>query len=304
MLRDNVEIGVDWAFDRYEQLRDRLPNAAFPSSAREAANLAEVAGQFDGFVLDAFGVLNYGETPIAGAPERIAALRAMGKKLVVLTNAASYTRAGILAKYQRLGFDFAPEEVVSSRDLAFAQLAKFNVDGPWAAAAMPDDTFEDSPCALYHLQDDPSLYDRAGGFVLLSSGRWRDGDTSRLIEALQRHPRPLVVANPDLVAPRETGLTVEPGTVGHAVWDATGIRPWFFGKPQTAAFEVALSRLGDLPPARVAMVGDTLHTDVLGGKAAGLGTVLVTNHGLFKGRDVQGFVARSGICPDVIVPTT
>ncbi|MFD1810358.1 HAD hydrolase-like protein [Gemmobacter lanyuensis] len=34
------------------------------------------------------------------------------------------------------------------------------------------------------------------------------------------------------------------------------------------------------------MVGDTLHTDILGGQAAGHGTILVTDHGLFKGRDV------------------
>ncbi len=55
---------------------------------------------------------------------------------------------------------------------------------------------------------------------------------------------------------------------------------------------------------RVAMVGDTLHTDVLGGRAAGIGSVLVTGHGLFAGRDTAPYITRSGIVPDVIVPTT
>jgi ribonucleotide monophosphatase NagD (HAD superfamily) len=52
------------------------------------------------------------------------------------------------------------------------------------------------------------------------------------------------------------------------------------------------------------MVGDTLHTDVLGGAAAGCRTVLVTDHGLFAGRDTVPFIAASGIVPDFIVKTT
>ncbi|MCZ8171750.1 MAG: hypothetical protein O9272_08425, partial [Brevundimonas sp.] len=40
-----------------------------------------------------------------------------------------------------------------------------------------------------------------------------------------------------------------------------------------------------------------MHTDVLGGRAAGMGAVLVADHGLFAGRDVRGYIARSGIVP-------
>jgi ribonucleotide monophosphatase NagD (HAD superfamily) len=52
------------------------------------------------------------------------------------------------------------------------------------------------------------------------------------------------------------------------------------------------------------MVGDTLHTDVLGGAAAGIGTILITDHGLFKGFDVAPYITQSGIQPDWIVSTT
>ncbi len=51
------------------------------------------------------------------------------------------------------------------------------------------------------------------------------------------------------------------------------------------------------------MVGDTLHTDVLGGAAAGCRSVLVTDHGLFAGRDTAPFIAASGIVPDFIIPS-
>ena len=82
--------------------------------------------------------------------------------------------------------------------------------------------------------------------------------------------------------------------------------PIFCGKPFGNAFDAVLARLGpDAPPlSRIAMVGDTLHTDILGGAAAGLGTVLVTRHGVYAGRDVGPFIARTGIVPDYIAETT
>ncbi len=95
------------AFRRYEAVRGRLPVAQFAAEAAFAPDLGAVADRWDGFVLDAFGVLNVGDTPIPGAVARMAALRARGKRLCVLTNAASYTRAEALEKYRRLGFDFA-----------------------------------------------------------------------------------------------------------------------------------------------------------------------------------------------------
>ena len=52
------------------------------------------------------------------------------------------------------------------------------------------------------------------------------------------------------------------------------------------------------------MVGDTLHTDVLGGAAAGWRTVLVTGLGLVRELDVEAAIRESGIRPDFIVETT
>ncbi|MGR3709146.1 MAG: HAD-IIA family hydrolase [Alterinioella nitratireducens] len=298
------DITADWAFARYEAIRPRAPAATFAASSRPAAHLGEVAEHVDAFILDAFGVLNRGETAIPGAIDRMRELRDQGKRLIVLTNAASYTKAEAVEKYARLGFDFSAEEVISSRDVAFALLPPLPDGTIWAAAAAPEDRFDDSPVPLRRVQDDPRLFDSAGGFVLLSSTGWADAENKRLIKALRHDSRPLIVANPDLVAPREDGLTLEPGHFAEAIAEATGLPPRFFGKPHRNAFDAALARLRGIPRSRIAMVGDTLHTDVLGGAAAGLKTVLITDHGLFRGRDVGPYITRSGIVPDWIVPTT
>ncbi len=297
---------ADTAFRRYEAIRPRLPQARYPGRSTHLPTLDQVADHVDGFLLDAFGVLNVGETPIPGAVARMAALRQRGKRLAVLTNAASYTRAQLLAKYNRLGFDFTADEVVASRDVALMHLDRIAPGATWAALSAPGDSFADSPARLLDAIENPAALDDADAILFLSTARWTDALQARLLHALKRRPRPLVIANPDIVAPREDGLTLEPGLFGHALLDGLDgldLPVHWFGKPFPQAFAEGIARTG-LAPHRLAMVGDTLHTDVLGGAAAGCRSVLVTDHGLFAGRDTAPFIAASGIVPDFIVPTT
>lgn len=301
-------VDADWAFDRYEAVRDRLVRADFPDSSIRVANLAALIDRFDAFVLDAFGVLNIGDTAIPGAVERIAELRAQNKRLIVLTNGATQSRSHALSKYHKFGFDFSADEVVASRDLAAAWLAKSGRHmGLWAAASGPDPNFSD--LGDVHVEDllaDQTLYARADGFVLFSSAGWTPAHQARLADALKARPRPLLVANPDLVAPREDGFSLEPGHYAHALHDRSGHAADYFGKPFANAFDAVKARLeaSGIKAERTAMVGDTLHTDILGGRAGGFGTVLITGHGLFKGLPVERYIASSGIVPDFIAPTT
>jgi HAD superfamily hydrolase (TIGR01450 family) len=290
------------AFARYEAIRPRLPEARYPPRSQHLSSLEEVADHVDGFLLDAFGVLNVGETAIPGAVARLQSLRRRGKRLAVLTNAASYTRGQLLAKYHRLGFDFTAEEVVASRDVAVARLLAIAPGATWAAIAAAGDSFADIPARLVDAVADPSAFETADAILFLSTARWTPALQAKLVAALERRPRPLVIANPDLVAPREGGLTLEPGLFGHDLLDAIAVETHWFGKPFPEAFAEAIARTG-CPAHRLAMVGDTLHTDVLGGAAAGCRSVLVTDHGLFAGRDTGPFIAASGIIPDFIVPS-
>lgn len=298
----DLSLSTDEAFARYEAVRPRLPTATFPKASQHGATLADVADRWDGFVLDAFGVLNVGDTPIPGAVARMAQLRAMGKRLCVLTNAASYPRSEALAKYRRLGFDFTADEVVSSRDIAVAALPRIAPGARWGAIAAAGDSFADIPAPITDLADTAD-WSGIDAFLYLSTARWTPALHARLLREMDRTPRPLLVANPDLVAPREGGLSIEPGFWAHDVADRTGAALHWCGKPFPDAHIEAASRTG-LPLHRLAMVGDTLHTDTLGGCASGMGTILITAHGLFAGRDTAPFIAASGIVPDAIVTTT
>lgn len=297
-------VDVDTAFERYEAIRARLPQPTFPRESRQAGTLGDVADDFDVFILDAFGVLNIGDRAIPGAVERVAELRAAGKRLFVLTNAASYPRSAALAKYRKLGFDFTSEEVVSSRDVAASALLDVSDIELWGVARGPDPDLSDLQAKVGILETNRTLFRNADGFLLLSSASWTPPLQEALVAALSERSRPLLVGNPDLVAPRETGLTLEPGWWAHEAADRTGVVPEFYGKPFTNAFDAIRGRCPDIEGLRVAMVGDTLHTDILGGRAAGFASVLIADHGLFAGRDLDSYIARSRIVPDIICRTT
>jgi HAD superfamily hydrolase (TIGR01459 family) len=270
------------------------------------ANLDAAADHYDGFILDAYGVLNAGESAIPGAVARMASLRARGKVLRVLSNAASYTPAGAQAKYRRLGFDFAPDEIVTSRAVAAARLSALAPGATWAAICDAGDDLADLGVPAVDALD-PGAIEGADAILFLSTARYDPAVHERLSRALVVRPRPFAVANPDIVSPRGGWLAPEPGHHAHDLIDRTGCAVHWFGKPYGDAFADVLA-LTEVPAGRLAMVGDTLHTDVLGGRAAGMGTVLVTDHGLFAGSDTgsdaDAAIAASGIIPDIVVPTT
>jgi len=290
------------AFAAYEAVRGRLPPPAAAKAPRHAETLAEIADGFDTILLDAFGVLNIGESAIPGAPERVAALQAAGKRVMVVSNAAGHPHAALMAKYARLGFDFAPEDVITSRKTLLAALraAPPRHWGLMAAEALGRADLEG--IALSYLAEDPAPYDAAEAFLLLGSAAWTETRHALLEAALQKRPREIWVGNPDIVAPREHGFSVEPGHFAHRLAAATGVAPRFFGKPFANIFELAFAGL-DAPAARdrCLMVGDSLHTDILGAQAAGIASALVTEYGFFAGADAMEAIARAGIVPDFVI---
>jgi len=175
----------------------------------------------------------------------------------------------------------------------------------WGFMGRDISAFDELVDASVLLEDDAVAYDEVDGFVLLGAHGWNASRQALLIEALRVRPRPVLVGNPDLTAPFPDAFSFEPGWYAHAVQDAGAAVPRYFGKPFANAFERVLETLDPgTDPQRIAMVGDTLHTDILGGAAFGWRTVLVTDHGLLRSLDVETSIVRAGIRPDWIVPTT
>ncbi len=307
----------EWAFKRYEEVRGRLP--AMPSfdqapSPLQVDDLAAIDPHFDVFLFDAFGVLNVGETVLEEAPKRLASLREKGKQVFILTNAASQQKQAQIEKYKRFGFNLADECIVSSREILLQNMQDdVLAQGYERIGIITICDLSDWPKEASHIRydyaddaDNQAFYD-CDAFVFMSSGKWNESHQIKLEAELKKRPRPVYVGNPDIVAPRETHLSLEPGYYAHQLMDITNVKTSFYGKPYDNAFEEAISRAKrshpDLQRNRVLMIGDTLHTDILGGKAVGISTALVTNYGAYKQGDPYEFIKKSGIYPEYVMPT-
>ena len=293
-------ITAEWAFARYGEVRHRLPFPHFSSRTETVPDLGEIEDRFDTFIFDSFGVLNVGERAVPGAVERLADLRRKGKQVIVLTNAASVPTTRLVSKYVKLGFDFSQPEIISSRSVLMDALQRFGPAMRWAAIAPEDAGIEELPGQVEAYTDTIEC----DGYIFLSSAGWNEDRQRGLLAALRDRPRPLLIGNPDLVAPREDTFTLEPGAYAHEIADRLHLEPVFFGKPFGNAFDYLVETAGAaVNPARTLMLGDTLHTDVLGGKAAGMCTALVTGHGVLRNLDVSACIESSGIVPDYRMPS-
>ncbi|WP_025051643.1 HAD-IIA family hydrolase [Sulfitobacter noctilucae] len=289
------------AFAAYEAVRHRLPPVRSAGLGQQVATLDALTDEIDVFLLDAFGVLNIGETAIAGVPERVAGLQKAGKRVLVVSNAAGFPHAKLIEKYAKLGYEFDPDDVITSRKAVLAAVQQ-EPERHWGLMATESLGRADlDGIDLTYLAEDARAYDAAEAFLLLGSAVWTEERQSLLCASLERDSRPVYVGNPDIVAPRETGFSSEPGSFAHRIADQTGVAPQFFGKPFQNIFDLALARIDAPDPSRIVMVGDSLHTDILGGQTAGVKTALISGYGFFGGSDVAGPIAASGITPDYIV---
>lgn len=276
-------------FDRYQEVRARFPDVSARDESLGITSLLDIADQVDAFVFDAFGVLNVGETMIPGADKRLDQLRKRGCAIRILTNAASYDRKGAIAKFKRLGLRVEDDEIITSREAALQNLSK----GHWGVIAANTDPLRDLPDTVTRLEDNADDYNKVDQFLFLSTASWTPSRQDVLVSAMQHRPRKLLIGNADLAAPRDDGFSIEPGHYGHQIADQFPDYVHFFGKPFPEVYDLIEASLPSLPTDRIAMCGDTLHTDILGAAARGWRTVLVTKDGLFAGYDTQPFSKQS-----------
>ena len=109
------------------------------------------------------------------------------------------------------------------------------------------------------------------------------------VEFLASKNLPVIIANPDEVAneaDKTTGkkyFVIRQGTIGNMLKEK-GIEVIEFGKPDIAAYNFVFNKLReqniDIDKDRIAMVGDTLRTDVLGANNAKIKSILCVDTGV------------------------
>jgi HAD superfamily hydrolase (TIGR01450 family) len=293
--------GSGGIFARYELIRRRLPSADFPDYTRVIQSYEEIADDFDVFLFDAFGVMNIGDEAVEGCAEVFEMLRSMGKYPYVLTNGSSLSKRDILNRFAKLGYRMDAGFVSTGRDLLTDAAAG---TGMTIGIISGQRDVSDMGIENYVFHGDAGFYD-ADMYMFLDSVGWDGEKQEEWMKNLQSSPRPVWVGNPDLSAPRDGAFSAEPGYFTLDAGDEVFRMMKFFGKPfggiYSHAFDNIRKNTGITDKSRMLMIGDTLHTDILGGAAAGIRTLLVTPYGFFAGLDASLFIEVSGIRPDYIL---
>ena len=264
--------------------------------------IAELIGDFDAYVFDAYGVLNRGHQPVAGAVEQFAAVVATKKPVVVLTNDASGNRAAVRAKHAARGFDLSQTTVVAGLDVLPARLKALQATASYGYLGPTPRPHAEQLDRMADVSEPACDLDELSGFVLLEHPRWDAQLQGRLLASLRTHPRPVLIGNPDITAPVGDAFSVEPGYLALQFLLRAGIRPQLLGKPSADVYGLVKTVLKGIEPRRVLAVGDTLHTDILGARHAGFTSLLVES-GVLRGQQSDNFINASGIHPDFVAPT-
>jgi NagD protein len=99
-----------------------------------------------------------------------------------------------------------------------------------------------------------------------------------------------IATNPDPIGPGEGGLTPATGAVAALIEKATGVTPYYVGKPNPLMLRTALRQL-DVHSEESVMIGDRMDTDIVMGTESGLETVLVLS-GLTNREQAERFPYR------------
>ena len=279
--------GAKWFF-KDEQLYSNptidahLTNLPLPHASAIIGSMKNIKN----LILDMDGVLWHGETPLPGLADFFNTLRACGIQFVLATNNASKTPAMYVEKLARFGVTVAEDQVFTSAEATGSYVAQEYETGT--------DAFVVGDVGL-------QTAIRRRGFRLLSVEDVMVGETAVFVVAgfnpnvtypqlaagslLVHKGARFIGSNPDLTYPSEYGPLPGAGSFLAFLQAATGVEPTIIGKPGPLIFQMAMQKLGGTPQ-NTAMVGDRLETDIAGGQAAGIQTILVLS-GISQQKDLN-----------------
>jgi HAD superfamily hydrolase (TIGR01458 family) len=242
--------------------------------------------QIRGFLIDLDGTVVEANGLIPGVVEALAWLREKGLPYRFVTNTTSKPRAVLLDKLRGLGLTLAPDELftapVIGRDYLLSRgltrcfpLIKASLQGDLEGVEL----VEESPQAVLVGDIGAELtyanLNRAFRFLL-------DG-AAFIALARNRYFR------------GEDGLCLDVGSIVAALEYASQREAILVGKPAADFFRLAGESLG-VPPGSVAVIGDDLEADALGGKSAG-GFGLLVRTGKFRAEQLQ----KTPVAPDAVL---
>ncbi len=257
---------------------------------RDVHGVGEIAGDYDGYILDLWGVVHDGVEPYPGVLDCMARLVREGKRVVLLSNAPR--RADdVMRRIKAIG---VPETlyhaVMSSGEEAWQHLRR-RADPFYAGLGRN----------CLHICSDRDLEIREGlglNYVgsaeaadfILNTGpaNWDDliEDYAPLLAASRERGLKMVCANPDLTVMHGAKMALCAGALA-VHYESIGGKVRWHGKPHRSVYDSSMALLGVADRSRILAIGDSLRTDIAGANGAGIDSLLIAG-GLHADEFVPG----------------
>lgn len=243
------------------------------------------------FLFDMDGTLYLGNILFPFTKELLLTIKAQGKKYLFMTNNSSKSVEDYIKKLAMLGIEASRDDFITSSQATEYYLLKHHKNDKIYVCGTHSlkqefidngldivDTYsEDVTCVV-------SGFDTELTFQKLE-------DLSRLL----LKDIPYIATNPDLVCPTEFGSVPDCGSVSEMIFNSTGKRPLFIGKPSPLMEELAMQRWG-YSKAETMVIGDRIYTDIKSGINAGITSVLV-----MSGETTQSILDSSADKPTFVL---
>jgi NagD protein len=219
------------------------------------------------YLMDMDGVIVRGSQPIPGAAEFIGRLREKQARFLVLTNNSIYTPRDLAARLRYIGID-VPDDAVYTSGIATARfLARQRPNGTAYVIGEAGLTTALHDMGYVLTEHDPEYV------VLGETTAYSFERITRAIRLILAGAR-FIATNPDPNGPHEGGIVPATGAVAALIERATGVAPYYVGKPNPLMLRTAL-RVLDAHSEQAVMIGDRMDTDIVMGLESGLETILV-----------------------------
>jgi NagD protein len=219
------------------------------------------------YLTDMDGVILRGRTLIPGAAEFVQKLRAKDIPFLILTNNSQYTQRDLQVRLSYMGLE-VPSEAIFTSALATAQFLHSQRPGGRAYVIGESGLTTALHDIGYVLTDQEPEYVVLGETTAYSFER-----ITRAIRFVTDGAR-FIATNPDVMGPGEGGIVPATGAVAALISAATGVKPYFVGKPNPLMMRTALRTINAHSENSV-MIGDRMDTDIVAGLESGLRTILV-----------------------------
>ncbi len=250
-----------------------------------------MADQPKAYLIDMDGVLITGARLVPGADAFVERLRVAGAPFMVLTNNSRLTPRDHHARLASMGLDIPPECIFTS---ALATGRFLHQQRPRGSAYVIGEA--GLTTALHEIGY--TLTEHAPDYVVLGeTTSYSFASIATAIRLIKGGAR-FIATNPDVVGPSEHGEVPACGAVAALISAATGVQPYFVGKPNPLMMRSALRALGAHSENTV-MIGDRMDTDIVAGIESGLETILVLS-GVTRREDVDRYPYKPGRIVDSV----